>query len=137
MTTSREEATAVAEHEVWYVGVGDPEHGERDGQFSAALLGCGCDVDVEALGAEHFTAVVVESFPDEYTLRGAVRRKKLMASIAQSALAKVGEVKRHNPGLRCCLNVRVAPRACLAEPKSNHESTPAAVVVPDADPSQT
>jgi hypothetical protein len=79
-----EEAAAEAEHEVWYVGAGDLEHGERDGQFSAALLGCGCDVNVEALGADHFTVVVVESFPDEYTLRGAVRRKNLMASIAQN-----------------------------------------------------
>ena len=46
---------------------------------------------------------------------------------ASRRLATVGE-----PKLRCLLNVRVAPQARLAEPKRNQESTPAALVVPDA-----
>jgi glutathione synthase len=34
-TTRLARAAAQGGHEVWYVGVGDVEHGERDGQLSA------------------------------------------------------------------------------------------------------
>jgi hypothetical protein len=38
---------------------------------------------------------------------------------AQDRRSEGGKAERHNPGLRCFLNVRVAPQVRLAEPKSN------------------
>ena len=37
-TTRLARAAAQGGHQVWYVGVGDVEHGETDGQFSAVLM---------------------------------------------------------------------------------------------------
>ncbi len=43
---------------------------ESRGNAGLASLGCGCDVDIEALGADHCAVVVVKSFADDNHVAG-------------------------------------------------------------------